>query len=306
MAAGVFSVSVWHKGLEVNEVAARLLSEGGSSLDAVEAALRFSEDDTRDGSTGWGGMPNCDGEVELDAAIMLGPGAAAGAVGALKETRYAISVARCVMEQSPHVLLVGDGARKFAREHGFAEFDLLTESSRQRWLEWRAQTRDHHAAFTSLHSAKPATRTEAETHDTMATTAIDSSGVIAAGCTTSGLAFKLPGRVGDSPIIGAGLYADQEVGAAIGTGVGEEALRISLCCIIVEGMRRGLEPTAACEEALQRLLRVKPDNAGKQFGVAALRMDGVAGGACIRQGYGYCSFDGHKNVYIPCEPLVKG
>lgn len=275
--AKTYAVSIWQEGLSVNAVAADVLSHGGTSLDAVEAALRASEDDVTDQSTGRGGLPNAAGEVELDAAIMAGPGARAGAVGGLRRTRYAISVARLIMEKTPHVLLVGEGAEQFAREHGFPEFDLLTDDSRRRWKEWR-----------ELPSVL-------QTHDTMATIAIDIGGSIAGGVTTSGTAFKLPGRVGDSAIIGAGMYVHQQVGGAAATGVGEEAIRVSASFLVVERMRLGDEPHEACREALRRLSADNPRLGNRQLCLAALRMDGTPGGSSLRPGFAYAYFDGAEN-----------
>lgn len=200
----MFAVSIWPRGEEVNAVAARVLAEGGRCLDAIEAALRFSEDDVRDHSTGRGGLPNAAGEVELDAAIMYAPTAEAGAVGALRRTRGAISVARRIMERTRHILLVGEGAERFARQEGIAESELLTDESRARWEEWRSE--------------QPA---DMGSHDTMGTIAIDREGRLGVGVTTSGTGFKLPGRVGDSAIPGAGLYCREGVGGALATGVGE-------------------------------------------------------------------------------------
>ncbi len=283
----MFAVSIWPRGLAVNAIAAEVLARGGESLDAVEAALRASEDDTNDMSTGWGGLPNAAGEVELDAAIMFGPGARAGAVGALKETRYAIAVARRVMEVTPHVLLVGEGAKAFAREHGFGAFDLLTEASRRRWEEWKGQ----------------ATPAGSGGHDTMATIAIDRKGGMAGGVTTSGTAFKLPGRVGDSAIIGAGIYVDRGVGGAAATGVGEEAMRVCASFLVVEMMGNGREPHQACEQALRRLIAANPELGSKQLALAALRADGAAGGASLRPGFAYAYFDGKGNRLVEVQPI---
>ena len=282
-------VSIWPRGLRINGLAAEALARGDSSLDAVETALRASEDDTSDMSTGWGGLPSAAGEVELDAAIMSGPGARAGAVGGLKATRYAISVARKVMELTPHLLLVGEGAQDFARQHGFEEFDLLTDASRQRWEEWRAQ------------NAPP----PQGGHDTMATVAIDVRGDIAAGVTTSGTGFKLPGRVGDSAIIGAGIYVDQNVGGAAATGVGEEAMRICATFTVVELMRRGEMPGEACAHTLERLVAANPALGQKQLGLAALRADTQAGGASLRPGFAYASFDGSENKLVDVTPINR-
>jgi isoaspartyl peptidase/L-asparaginase-like protein (Ntn-hydrolase superfamily) len=281
------ALSIWPRGLAVNGVACEMLTRGGDSVDAVEAALRASEDDTTDQSTGWGGLPNAAGEVELDAAIMLGPGARAGAVGALKDTRYAISVARGVMEVTPHLLLVGEGAKAFARAQGFGEFNLLTEQSRTRWEAWRAKQM----------------ATSAPGCDTMATVAIDVKGQVAGGVTTSGTPFKLPGRVGDSAIIGAGLYVDQQVGGAAATGVGEEAMRVCASLLVVDLIRRGEHPDAACRQALARLIAANPELGSKQLALAALSVDGRPGGASLRPGFAYAFFDGADNRLIQVDPV---
>ncbi len=276
------ALSIWQRGTEVNAVAAEALKQGADCLDAVEAALRFSEDDVRDSSTGRGGLPNAAGQVELDAAIMFGPTAEAGAVGGLRRTSQAISVARRVMEETPHMLLVGEGAETFARQQGFDESDLLTDDSAAKWQEWRR----------GRGGADP------ERHDTMATLAIDGRGQIAGGVTTSGTPFKLPGRVGDSAIIGAGLYVDQGVGAAAATGVGEEAIRVSASFLVVELMRSGLSPDAACRRALERLLSSHPASAERQLALAALRADGAAGGGSVKPGFAYAYFDGGHNRLV--------
>ena len=320
-----FSVSIWQRGLRINGIAAEALAGGGCSLDAVETALRASEDDTSDMSTGWGGLPNAEGEVELDAAIMLGPGAKSGAVGGLKDTRYAISVARKVMELTPHLLLVGEGAKAFAREHGFEEFRLLTDASRKRWEEWRAQDSAAERGFGSKLPKQPeagGSGTEAPKqrnggiprsarndndggHDTMATVGIDARGDVAGGVTTSGTAFKLPGRVGDSAIVGAGIYVDQHVGGAAATGVGEEAMRVCATFSVVELMRRGEEPSNACRQTLERLIAANPALGQKQLGLAALRVDGVGGGASLRPGFAYALYDGEANRLVEV-PAIGG
>ncbi len=285
----MFAVSIWQRGLEVNGVAAEVLKEGGGCLDAIEAGLRFSEDDVRDQSTGRAGLPNAAGEVELDAGMMFGPTAEAGAVGALRRTRYAISVARRVMEKTPHLLLVGEGAEAFARQEGFPEFDLLTEESRAKWEEWKAAR---------------AAEESSSAHDTMGTIAVDGKGELGVGVTTSGTGFKLPGRVGDSPILGAGLYCEQGVGGALATGVGEEAMRQCTTFLVVELMRRGEEPGAACRETLERLLKRYPPAAGKQLALAALRVDGAAGGSSIKPGFAYARFDGEENRLLEVEAIL--
>jgi N4-(beta-N-acetylglucosaminyl)-L-asparaginase len=193
------------------------------------------------------------------------------------------------MESTPHLLLVGEGAQAFARQHGFEEFDLLTDASRQRWEEWRAQ------------NAPPARNS----HDTMAAVAIDARGDIAGGVTTSGTGFKLPGRVGDSAIIGAGIYVDQNVGGAAATGVGEEAMRVCATFTVVELMRRGEMPGEACAHTLERLVAANPALGQKQLGLAALRTDSQAGGASLRPGFAYAFFDGSENRLVDVTP-IKG
>jgi len=281
------AVSIWRRGLRINKVAAEALAAGERGIDAVEAALRASEDDASDMSTGWGGLPNAAGEVELDAAIMAGPGARAGAVGALRATRYAISVARRVMEKTPHLLLVGEGARDFARREGFPEFDLLTDESKRRWEEWRSRSGEPRRGG----------------HDTMATVAVDARGEMAGAVTTSGTPFKVPGRVGDSAIIGAGVYVDQAVGGAGATGVGEEAMRVCASFLVVELMRSGREPREACEEALRRLRAANPELGEKQLALAALRVDGKPGGAALRPGFAYAYYDGESNRLVEVEAV---
>lgn len=279
------AVSIWPRGLEVNAVAAKVLAGEGCCLDAIEAALRFSEDDVRDASTGRGGLPNTAGEVELDAGIMFGPTARAGAVGGLRRTRYAISVARRVMEKTRHLLLVGEGAQEFARAHGFPEFDLATEESRRRWEEWRRKEQ------------------ASDGKDTMGTIAIDLNGDLGVGVTTSGTPFKLPGRVGDSAIVGAGFYCEQGVGGALATGVGEEAMRVCATHTVVAWMQHGVEPAEACRRTLEKLRKLNADLGEKQLALAALRADGTAGGASLRPGFAYAYWDGAENRLVEVSPL---
>lgn len=282
----MFAVSIWPDGLQINAVAQAVLQSGGCCLEAVERALRFAEDQLEDHSTGVGGAPNAEGEVELDAAIMEAATARIGAVAALKETHYAISVARRVMEKSPHMLLVGEGAKAFARREGFEYFNLLTDESRQAWQNWKDKQ-----------------QTSEDSHDTRATIAIDQNGDLAVGVTTSGLAYKLPGRVGDSPLVGAGLYCLRGVGGAAATGHGEEAMRICASFQVVAFMQQGCEPAAACSRTLQKLLEIHPQSATKQLALAALRADGRAGGASLQDGFAYAYAEAQKNRMIPVRPL---
>jgi isoaspartyl peptidase/L-asparaginase-like protein (Ntn-hydrolase superfamily) len=269
---GPVVVSTWKHGVAANEAAVRNLRGGGSALDAVEAGVRVSEADPEVHSVGRGGHPNEDGVVQLDAAIMDGRTHRAGSVAALERTLHPVSVARRVMETTRHVLLVGEGALLFARRNGFPEADLLTDDARKRWLDWKRNLSDRDFWI--------------DDHDTIGMVAMDAGGGLAASCTTSGLAWKLPGRVGDSPLIGHGLYADQEAGAAAATGVGEAVIRNCGSFHVVERMRAGDDPARACRSVLERIRRKEPDLAG-QVAFVALRADGLAAGAGLRPGFQY-------------------
>lgn len=265
------AVATWKSGLAVVERAGAILKRRGKLLDAIEQGCNVAELDPNDMSVGYGGLPNEDGIVELDAAIMDGRTHSAGSVMALRGIKTPISVARRVMEKTKHVNLAGEGALQFALREGFTQESLLTEKSLAHYNEW---LRNHR---------KPSYWG----HDTMGLIARDAKGNLAGGCTTSGLGFKIAGRVGDSPIIGGGLYLDNDVGAATATGVGEEILRVCSCHLVVELMRQGRSPQRACEEAVKRILaktRVRPL---PMAGVIALRKDGVFGGASTCKGFQY-------------------
>jgi N4-(beta-N-acetylglucosaminyl)-L-asparaginase len=272
-------LATWRFGQPACKKGYSLLANGLSALDAVEAAANVVEEDPTVNSVGYGGLPNAEGVVELDAAIMDGAKHAAGAVAALTGFRRPISVARCVMERTPHVMLVGENAKRFALQAGFVEEDLLTETARQRWLAWKShQTQAEVAHFDHLST---------EGHDTIGLCALDTNGNLAAGCTTSGLAWKLPGRVGDSPIIGSGLYVDNELGAAAATGDGDEIMKVCLSYRTVMLMESGYNAQQACEEALRYLLRKRPPETFGSYGAAliALRKDGDYGAAATRTGF---------------------
>lgn len=239
-------VSTWPFGREANRRALSTLSEGGSIIDAVERGIKVAEADLSNSSVGQGGLPNADGVVQLDACIMVGQGHRAGSVMALEGIGHPISVARCVMEHSPHVVFAGEGARQFALKHGFTEMDLLTETSRKAWEGWAQKNRPEPP------------QGSIDNHDTIALLVLGKDGELAGGCSTSGMAFKSPGRVGDSPIIGGGLYVDNQVGAAGATGIGENVLRYCGSFLVVENMRRGMDPSTACMEAVKRIAKRDP------------------------------------------------
>jgi N4-(beta-N-acetylglucosaminyl)-L-asparaginase len=265
------------------EAAWNVLIDGGYALDAVEAGVHIPEADPEDRSVGLGGHPDRDGRVTLDSCVM-DERFRCGAVGAIEDILHPVSVARKVMEETPHVMLVGDGARQFAIEQGFELVNLLTEKSEREWREWTA-TNDY----------KPAINNERrdlypidEDHDTCGMIAVDSQGRLCGACTTSGWAYKLRGRIGDSPIIGAGLYVDGEVGAATATGHGEEMIRMAAAHTIIERMRSGLSPQEACRQAVEHLRRITPSDVSTiQAGLLAVDGKGNFGGFGLQKGFVY-------------------
>lgn len=276
-------LSTWDFGLKANEEAWEILSDNGRALDAVEQGVRLTEADPSERSVGYGGRPDRDGKVTLDACIM-DEHANIGSVAALQHIMHPISVARAVMEKTPHVMLVGEGALQFAKEQGFKEEDLLTEDSEKEWRAWLKTS-----------TYKPVINIE--NHDTIGMIALDTAGNLSGACTTSGMAFKMHGRIGDSPIIGAGLYVDNEVGAATATGHGEEVIRTVGSHLVVELMRQGRTPQQACEEAVQRIVRFTENRKKSlediQVGFIALNKQGEYGAFCIHGGFNYAKYD-HK------------
>lgn len=262
-----------HNGLPHLDAGMQILRGGGDTLDAVIAVVTPVEDDPNDNSVGYGGLPNEDGVVQLDACVMHGPTRRCGAVGALEKVKNAAKVARAVMERTNHTFIVGDGATKFAIDEGFQPMNLLTEKSRVAWLAWKAQSsKDWRPGLDSPEFNKqlaelldtPERRAWAPwirhviAHPPTGTInclAVNEKGEMSGVTTTSGLAWKISGRVGDSPIIGAGLFLDQDVGAAGSTGRGEEDIKIAGGATVVEMMRHGKSPTEACMEALHRVVR---------------------------------------------------
>jgi isoaspartyl peptidase/L-asparaginase-like protein (Ntn-hydrolase superfamily) len=268
-------VATWRFGEEACTVGIRALLNGASALDAVEKGANAAELNPAVDSVGYGGLPNAEGIVELDAAIMDGVGHRAGSVAALTGIRTPISVARRIMEKTPHVMLVGQNAQRFAIQEGFQISELLTDDARKRWEDWKAKRTE----ATVAHFGKPD-----PSHDTIGVLALDKAGNLAAGCTTSGLAFKLPGRVGDSPIIGSGLYVDNGVGAAAATGNGDEMMKACLSIQAVNQMERGSSPQESCDWAIAYLLRKRP-NQKQGAAIIALSKDGKIGAAATRQGF---------------------
>jgi N4-(beta-N-acetylglucosaminyl)-L-asparaginase len=286
-------ISTWRHGLDANVAAWQVLSRGDRALDAVEAGVRVSESDPDCSSVGYGGLPDRDGHVTLDACIMDENGDC-GSVAFLQNIRNPISVARRVMEKTPHVMLAGQGAYEFAIAEGFPKEELLTEKSKAKWEKWKAENPQFEP------------KVNIENHDTIGLLAIDQHGDLSGACTTSGLAYKLHGRVGDSPIIGAGLYVDNEIGAASATGVGEAVIRAVGSFLVVELMRQGHEPQEACRLATERVISKNPNWKDVQVGFIALDKQGRYGGYCIQSGFNYAVCDGDgNNRMIDSDSRIK-
>lgn len=280
-------ISTWNHGIEANKASWGILSEGGSALDAVEMGVRVTESDPNNSSVGLGGLPDREGKVTLDACIMNHENNC-GAVAFLQDIENPISVARKVMEDTQHVMLVGKGAKQFALEKGFEETNLLTEKSKEAWEKWKEKS-----------NYKPVINSE--NHDTIGLLALDENGNLSGACTTSGMAYKLHGRVGDSPIIGAGLFVDNEVGAACATGMGEAVIRVAGSAIVVELMRNGKSPYEACKEAVERVVQKHKDLTNLQVGFIALNKYGEYGGYSVYAGFNYAVHTSSKNEMIDAE-----
>lgn len=277
-------VSTWPFGRPANDKALATLHNGGSLLDAVVDGISLTELDLSVDSVGAGGTPNAEGVVSLDACIMDGPSHKCGSVAGVEGIVPVIAVARAVMEKTRHVLLVGDGARRFALQQGFAESDLLTPAKKQAWEAWKRRQ-------ATAGSAPP------DSHDTIALVILGPDGNLAGGCSTSGLAYKLPGRVGDSPIIGSGLYVDNDVGAAGATGVGENIMRFCGSFQVVELMRAGASPAEACAETIRRIQKKHPPGAPLDINFLAIDKQGRYGAAGTGNGFPYAvAFPGFSEV----------
>lgn len=274
-------LSTWRFGIEANAAAWEVLKNKGRALDAVEAGVRVPEGDPKERSVGYGGRPDRDGRVTLDACIM-DEFSNIGSVACLEHIKHPISVARAVMEKTPHVMLVGEGALQFALSQGFQKENLLVPESEREWKEW-------------LKTSEYKPIANIENHDTIGMIALDANGNLSGACTTSGMAFKMHGRVGDSPIIGAGLYVDNEIGAATATGHGEEVIRTAGSHLVVELMRQGKSPEKACKEAVERIVQLI-ERRGKslkeiQIGFIALNKKGEYGAYCLQSGFNYAVYD---------------
>lgn len=305
-------------GLPATAKAAEWLRQGADTLDAVIAGVNILEEDPSDHSVGLGGLPNEDGIVELDASVMHGPTYRAGAVAALRNIMHASKVARLVMQRTDHVLIVGEGALRFAKAHGFKEQDLLTDEARKIWLEWKEQHSDTDDWLPPQDGDAGKKQSSAlknwmSTYGTINCCARDAAGNLSGTTTTSGLSYKIPGRVGDSPIIGAGLFVDNSVGAAGSTGRGEANLKICGSHTVVEAMRHGMSPTEACLHGLQRIVesttesRLRDKDGRPNFDVKfyALAKDGRFGAASIWSGAEFAVFADGENRIEKCPSLYE-
>ncbi|MEZ4803355.1 MAG: N(4)-(beta-N-acetylglucosaminyl)-L-asparaginase [Gelidibacter sp.] len=269
-----------------------VLENGGNALDAVEQGCMVEEADVTNQSVGKGGLPDRDGHVTLDACIMDNHGNC-GSVVFLENVVHAVSVARKVMEDTPHVMLAGKGAEQYAYELGFPKENLLTDASKKAWEEWKKTSK-----------YKPVINIE--NHDTIGMLAIDKNGDISGACTTSGLAYKMHGRVGDSPIVGVGLFVDNEIGAAVATGLGEEVMKTIGSFLVVELMRQGKTPQEACEEAIGRIVN-KPNSNYKDFqvGYIAVNKKGITGSYSIHQYFSMTKYQDGTNENVQSDFYLK-
>lgn len=273
-------IATWPFGKSSCEAAVKIATDSGSMLDAIEKGIWVTENDVKNASVGIGGIPNADGQVELDACIMSGPDHNAGSVAGIRDILHPISVARLVMESTPHVMLVGDGAKEFAIKNGHPETNLLTDQQKSNWQNWQRKQ--------AKMSEQSQPKIDEDHHDTIAMLGLDSDGNLYGGCSTSGWGYKIPGRVGDSPIIGSGLYVDNHVGAAGATGLGENVMRHCGSFLVVEMMRQGAAPTEACEMAVNRIAEIDPKNLDNlDINFIALNKAGAYGAAGTSKGFRY-------------------
>ncbi len=284
-------ISTWEPNVKANLAAWEILTKGGTALDAVVVGVQVPEADPDDQSVGYGGLPDRDGRVTLDSCVMNEKGQC-GAVMSIEHIMHPVLVARMVMEKTPHVQIVGEGALELALANGLKKENLLTAKSKAAWKEWKKL--GLYDPMTSVNNIAETIKEKRKksgpmiNHDTIGMIAIDSFGNASGACTTSGLAYKMRGRVGDSPIIGAGLFVDNEVGAATATGMGEEVVKICGSHTIIEMMRQGKSPEEACKEAIRRIIKNVGDDAlEKQVGFLAVNKQGEFGGYAVTPGFTY-------------------
>lgn len=280
-------ISTWNHGLDANKKAWETLTAGKSALDAIEQGLRVTEADVSNRSVGIGGLPDREGHVTLDACIMDEQGRC-GSVAFMEGIDHPISVARKVMESTQHVMLVGEGAEQFAKKNGFGKIKTPVPEAKKAWKKWKKEQ--------SEIAKHP--QVNHENHDTIGMLAMDANGNICGGCTTSGWAYKMHGRVGDSPIIGAGLYIDNEVGGAVATGLGEAIIRVSGSHAVVELMRQGATPMDACKQVVERLIRKHKNLEGLQCCFLAMDKNGSIGSYSVYNGFNYAYTDAGQHQLV--------
>ncbi|HEX8484930.1 N(4)-(beta-N-acetylglucosaminyl)-L-asparaginase [Sphingomonas sp.] len=303
--SGSIMVSTWDFGAAANAAALARLNSGGSLLDAIEAGARVPEADPSNHSVGYGGYPDRDGRVTLDAVIMDDAGNV-GAVAALEDVVHAVSVARAVMDKTPHTFLVGEGATRFALANGFSKRALLTPPARKAWQDWLKTSRYRPEANIENRIGGTGLRGDARDHDTIGIIGRGADGRFAGACTTSGMAFKMQGRVGDSPQVGSGLFVEARVGAATATGVGEEVTRVAGTARVVATMRAGATPEAACREAVEHIARLRGDAVrDAQVGFIAIDRHGAVGGFALQPGFTYAVTAAGKTTIVPA-PSLRG
>lgn len=299
-------ISTWDFGKAANAEGWKILAANGRALDAIEQGARVTEADQSNKTVGYGGYPDRDGRVTLDACIMDEKGNC-GSVMCLEYIKHPISVARMVMEKTPHVILVGDGALQFALANGFKKENLLTPDSEEAWKNWLKKANYEPVMNIENQQYKEQPETgffpgSIDNHDTIGMLALDAAGNLSGGCTTSGMAFKMHGRVGDSPVIGAGLFVDGEIGAATSTGVGEEVIRCVGSHLVVEYMRQGNSPREACKKVVERIAKRDPIKAKTiQIGFLAIDRFGNYGAYALQKGFSYAVKSANEEIVIPGE-----
>ena len=276
---------------QANATAGALLDTGSPALDAVIAGVAVEEENLKNTTVGKGGAPDREGNVTLDACVMDHTGNC-GAVVCVEDITNVAALSRKVMEETPHVILAGEGATEFAYNQGFTKENLLTDSSREAWKEW-------------LKTSKYKPIINIENHDTIGMLALDTQGNLGGACTTSGLSYKMKGRVGDSPIIGSGLFIDNEIGGAVATGMGEEVIKTVGSFLIVELMRNGMSPQSACEEAVNRIVKKNPEHTNFQVAFIALSKSGETGAYCIHEGFTMMKYQDSKNQNVSVKSHLK-
>ncbi|MAT80427.1 MAG: hypothetical protein CMJ29_02790 [Phycisphaerae bacterium] len=302
VARGPFLLSTWSFGERANAAAWPGLARGGSALDAVEEVCVFCEDDPDIDSVGFGGLPDRDGRMSLDGCVMLSP-EKSGSVCAIRRHRHPVTIARLVMDHTPHVMLAGEGADEFAQAHGQQQEELLSPGAAEAWKKWKQdrlpadQSRDQGVrpfdrdSTGNLFAAGDDESRWNNNHDTIGVLSLDEHGLMAGACSTSGMPWKVPGRVGDSPIIGHGLYVDPQGGAAVATGTGELVMAICGSFLAVEEMRRGAMPREAVTEVLERIAARSDLEPTHQVAIIALRPDGHWGAGALRPGFRFVASD---------------